>query len=91
MQLTKVIFKNYRSIKDLEFGFEPSLKILVGINESGKSNILKGLHLLSRDISSSIKDKRFALEDEPPIKEAYVRFAFTLQKSDIEGRVHRFL
>jgi predicted ATP-dependent endonuclease of OLD family len=84
VKLTKVIFKNYRSIKDLEFSFEPSFKILVGINESGKSNILKGLHLLSNDASSSIKDKRFALEDESPIKEAYVRFVFTLHKSDIE-------
>ncbi len=45
MKLNRVQIKNFRSIKDIEIDFDPSCRVLVGINESGKSNILNALAL----------------------------------------------
>jgi predicted ATP-dependent endonuclease of OLD family len=46
MKLTNVEIKNFRSLDKLDFEFNPNCRILVGINESGKSNILKALAML---------------------------------------------
>ncbi len=53
MILEKIKIKNFRSIKELELNFneiaEKKCFILLGINESGKSNILKAISLLNKD------------------------------------------
>ena len=87
MKLEKVEIKNFRSIKELEIKFDPTCKVLVGINESGKSNILKALSLLDndtppteddiRETSSEIND----MEDD----ESYVKFTFNLEDEDIDN------
>ena len=46
MKLSRVEIKNFRSIKKVDVHFDPTCRILVGINESGKSNILRALSLL---------------------------------------------
>lgn len=43
MDIIKTKIKNYRSIKDVEFKFDSSLNIFVGINGSGKTTILDAL------------------------------------------------
>lgn len=83
MKLSKIAVKNFRSIKDATVELNPSCRVLVGINESGKSNILKALSLLDDGRTTSQADVRFALEDEPPIDEAYVRFIFTFDDDEI--------
>ncbi len=58
MRLHHVDIQNFRSIANLTITFEPSCRILVGINESGKSNILYALRLLDPNIPSTNDDRR---------------------------------
>jgi predicted ATP-dependent endonuclease of OLD family len=85
MKLATVNIKNFRSIKDQDISFEPRARILVGINESGKSNLLSALSLL--DMRSPIRreDIRFALPSEDPIQESKVTFYFQIQNEDLEA------
>jgi AAA15 family ATPase/GTPase len=83
MKLNRVEIRNFRSIKDITVNFDPPCRVLVGINESGKSNILKALSLLRADHKPSKKDDlRQELPDEDPIEKSYVRFVFRLEKSE---------
>jgi len=85
MKLTKVNIKNFRSIKDLVIDFtDANFKILVGKNESGKSNILKALSLLSPTIDPDVEDVREPLPEEKSVEESFVRFVFTLDLSEIQ-------
>jgi len=47
MKLDYIRIKNFRSIKDCRIKFDIPCRTLVGINESGKSNVLRALRLLS--------------------------------------------
>ncbi len=64
MKLKKVEICNFRSIKESEIVFDPSCRVLVGINESGKSNLLDALSLLSEENQLTIEDERELLPDE---------------------------
>ncbi len=46
MYLSRLVVKNYRSIKDLNLKFEQGKNIIVGRNNTGKSNIVKAVDLL---------------------------------------------
>jgi len=83
MQLDRVSIRNYRSIKSLTLPLSPPCRILVGINESGKSNILAALNLLDRKRSPTGRDIREPGLHEDQISEAYVRFVFTLTREEI--------
>lgn len=55
MNIRKILIKNFRSIKELEF--EPtSLCALIGENNSGKSNILKAINLVLGDTWPSVRN-----------------------------------
>lgn len=83
MKLNRVEIKNFRSIKDISVDFEPTCRVLVGINESGKSNILNALAFLGENYKPVKKDDlREALPDEDPISESYVRFVFSFEKAE---------
>lgn len=82
MELIRVRIRNFRSIEDLEIDLSPRCRTLVGINESGKTNILHALSLLSPDRSFSIEDVREQLRDEPPVEHAYVQFIFSFDKNE---------
>ena len=85
MRLNRVIIKNYRSIEDICVEFEPTCRVLVGINESGKSNILSALSLLDdKYIPIRKDDLREALPGEEVIKESYVNFVFKFEKNEME-------
>lgn len=83
MKLIRVDIKNFRSIKDTKVELKPSCRVLVGINESGKSNILKAFSLLDEGKTTTPADVRFPLEDESPVEEAFVRFIFALDEGEI--------
>lgn len=76
MYLTRVQIKNFRSIENIGIDFDPKCRILVGINESGKTNILDALNLLNTDAQITRRDLREPGLDEDKIAEAYVRFIF---------------
>lgn len=84
MRLLTVDISNFRSIDDLKFPFDHGCQALIGINESGKSNILRALHLLDPTVSTSPGDLRIERYDEPQVKSGYVRFVFELSKPEID-------
>jgi hypothetical protein len=83
MQLSRVEIKNYRSIRELKLRFEPKCRILVGINESGKTNILNALKLLDPSEVSTRRDLREPGLREAQIREAYVRFIFNFTRAEV--------
>lgn len=46
MYISRVIIKNYRSIKSLELNFNSGKNVIVGKNNSGKSNIIKAIDIV---------------------------------------------
>ena len=79
MKLKKVKIINFRSIKNAEITFEPQCRVLVGINESGKSNLLDALSLLSDDYAPQLGDKREQLPDEiDEYKDPEIDFIFEI-------------
>jgi len=81
MKLSYAEICNYRSIKRIKIEFDPSCRILVGINEAGKSNILSALSMLSEEHNLNPKrDVREHLMDEDPISEAWIRFIIEFNK-----------
>jgi recombinational DNA repair ATPase RecF len=83
MKLNKVEIKNFRSIENVTIDFEnDNCRVLVGINESGKSNILRALSMLgaTKPISS---DVRFTNPQEESIEKAYVKFFLTLETKEL--------
>jgi len=83
MRLSYVQIKNFRSIEEVKVEFDPTCRVLVGINESGKSNILRALSLL-KPTSMPVKkdDLREALPDEDQIEESLIRFVFKFEKKE---------
>lgn len=83
MRLNRVQIRNFRSIKDVVIEFDPKCRVLIGINESGKSNILRALALLGGDSKPVTEDdRREALPDESTVDEAFVRFVFSFEKTN---------
>lgn len=89
MYLKRCEIKNFRSVKDLEITFEKNFQILVGLNESGKTNILKALSFLEKKTLPNENDIRDPRHDENPIDEAYVRFVFGLEKKETNDIINK--
>lgn len=47
MGFRKVVFNNFRNLEPREIELDPGLNLLVGINGSGKTNILEGINIIS--------------------------------------------
>jgi len=84
VNLDKVVIKNFRSVEHETINFvDDRAQILVGINESGKSNILKALSLLSDEEPINPSDKRVERHDEEPVNESYVYFLFSFSDEEM--------
>ena len=90
MRLSRVTIRNFRSIADLTLPLEPSCRVLVGINETGKTNILKALSLLDPASVLQQTDIREPGPGESSEAPAFVRFIFNLDNADRE-RVYQTL
>ena len=96
MKLVKLCIKNYRSIKDVTLdnvSYEnDSTTILVGVNESGKSNILKAVTLLDGDNQTADwgQDCNLDAQEEKEDIEVEGVFDFTTEKDEIESLVSEF-
>lgn len=86
MKLNRVKIKNFRSIEDLEIELNPPCRVLVGINESGKSNILQALALLG-DKTPIRDDIREPLPNESQITESSVDFIFEFTNNEVDDLV----
>lgn len=85
MKLDRIKITNYKSIKDITIKLKPSCRVLVGINESGKTNILNALAFLDRDRKPNKNiDLREALPNEDPIEESGVDFIFKFEKNETD-------
>ena len=76
MKFTQLHILNFRSIQEITIDISYNCNILVGINESGKSNILKALSLISNNVPINSSDKREPLPLEKPYSNAFVDFIF---------------
>lgn len=84
MKLHKVYIKNYRSIKDITITFPHQMLTLVGINESGKTNVLSAISLLDKDVYPAESDVRNPVKNEKPITDSFVQFNFELEKHELQ-------
>ena len=87
MRLNYVEINNFRSIKYAKIDFDPRCRILVGMNDTGKSNVLKAL--ASYDKKNPIKEKDIRLERDGriPSNFCYVKYTFSLDNSDYDNLV----
>ncbi|HEY0883761.1 MAG TPA: AAA family ATPase [Ramlibacter sp.] len=84
MKLSRVGIQNFRSIANLNLEFEFGCQTLIGINESGKSNLLRALHLLDPEVNPTPADLRIERHDEPQVTSGHVRFTFQLNSAEID-------
>ena len=82
MQLKEAQIVNFRSIKDLTIDFTPRCRVLVGVNEAGKTNILEALALLSKNRKPVADDVRVPAPNEGLLEQAYVWFVFSLDQDE---------
>jgi energy-coupling factor transporter ATP-binding protein EcfA2 len=84
MQLSRVDIRNFRSIDDLSLLFTHRCQSLLGINESGKSNILRALSLLDPLMTPSPSDLRIERHDEEQVIKGHVLFIFKFAADEVE-------
>lgn len=85
MFLKEIRITNFRSLQNQTLSFTDTnrCRILVGVNESGKSNVLRALSMLSPDVQPLKEDVREPSPQEGAIKESFVRFVFDLDTEEI--------
>ncbi len=83
MKLRRASIENFRSIKSMDLTFDPSCRVLVGINESGKTNILRALALLDPAREIAGEDLRDFPSGEELDQEAFVQFVFALDSDEM--------
>lgn len=83
MQLTEITITNFRSIDKVSIDLNDRCKVFLGINETGKSNILDAISALSDDFTFD-----FALDAKQPTKEPYeqelpkIRYTFAFSPDE---------
>lgn len=82
MRLDRVQIINFRSIKDITLKLDPRCRVLVGITEAGKTNILRALSLLNPNIQPTNDDVREDSPNENQSAVSRVMFVFSLDSDD---------
>lgn len=91
MKLINIEIKNYRSIKAVKLLARDGLaSVFVGINESGKTNILKAINFLTSGSRLSKKDCRISASPDQLITDSFVKFLFQMNKNDIDVEYEKF-
>jgi predicted ATPase len=85
MNILRCDIHDFRSIKDITIPFNKKLKIFIGHNEAGKSNIIKALSLLNVNTETTKDDIRDSYSDSEYENNAYVRFIFEFSKLEINN------
>ena len=83
MELIRIDLTNFRSFRESRVELQ-DFTVLVGENECGKSNILRAIELLDRDVSWE-GHVRFALDDEGVVDKGSVRFVFSFSEDDYDA------
>ncbi len=80
MKLTKIKISDFRSILNQEINFGENCIGLIGLNESGKSNVLNAIRILDNNYQLSFKDKSKISRKFPKIE-----CEFLLEETDNEN------
>lgn len=91
MKLTKVTIQNYRSIDKLTLAFPFGCQALIGMNESGKTNILRALALIDPATPTTANDLRIERRGENEVREGSVEFQFQLNEKELSELVDPLL
>lgn len=83
VRLSKVQITNFRSIKNLSLTFDEKCQVLVGINESGKSNVLDAVALLDDTRKIDTRDLRAQHPNEKPT-DSEITYVFDLPDSYVQ-------
>ena len=87
MYISKLIIKNFKSIKDETFIFNKGINVLVGKNNAGKSNIVAALNEILGDKynSNSYEDKIFYSNGKDKIRKEFKIIAEIDEINDINN------
>ena len=87
MKISRLIIKNYRNLKDVDI-FLGETVVLIGENNSGKSNLLRAVTLPFLTDESSFSGKSLSWIDiNDTAKEKYYHYIIENQKSIIDGTI----
>ncbi len=81
MRLKEIIIENYRSIKNLKISLEHNCLFFFGINETGKSNILKAISLLDPQTKYNYSED---CKRQQKKKTTLINYTFELEDSDLK-------
>ncbi|HCG05686.1 MAG TPA: hypothetical protein DEV75_12655 [Desulfovibrio sp.] len=81
MRIQRIEIENYRSIKKSSINFEDNFLILIGENESGKSNVLRACSCVGDKLCSP-SDLRVACLDEKDVSDGSIKFVFQILEKD---------
>lgn len=91
MEITKILIKNFKSIKEIEFDIKKYngsyTTMLLGVNEVGKSNILKAMSLFNVPSKNEIYDYMLwqnQKDEESEYIDIYFNLKFDVKKHIIE-------
>jgi len=82
MKLKEIEIRNFRSIENIKLDFKQNPRILVGINESGKTNILEALRLISKEFSPTRDDVR--ITEKGVAEESLILVTFEFEENELE-------
>lgn len=87
MYISKLIIKNYKSIKDETFIFNKGINVLVGKNNAGKSNIVSALNEILGDKynTTSYEDKIFYSNEQDKLERNFKIVAEIDEINDLDN------
>ena len=65
MHLTKVEIVNFRSLKNVTVDLQPGLNVVVGRNNSGKTNLLGAIRAAPAELDRILRTLRVQMEEMP--------------------------
>jgi len=85
MRIQKVDINNYRSIDAVTITFEYNPRVLIGINETGKTNILKALSAIDTGFDFNFeRDAKLPNDIKYERKTPYIDYYFQLDEKEME-------
>jgi predicted ATP-dependent endonuclease of OLD family len=87
MKIKEIQIQNFRSIENISIDFKENPRVLVGINESGKTNIIEALRLINPEFQ--ILDTDIRLTEKGPAEKSEILFIFKLENKELEDVYQR--